>query len=96
MAYFPAGRASGFPHPGAHNRLTRLALALRLATALAAPAVMLWPAAAAQAQAAQSAARSYRIPAGPLAERTCRALPTTPASRCCLMPRWWASAAARG
>ena len=44
MAYFPAGRASGFPHPGAHNRLTRLALALRLATALAAPAVMLWPA----------------------------------------------------
>ena len=72
MAYFPAGRASGFPHPGAHNRLTRLALALRLATALAAPAVMLWPAAAAQAQAAQSAARSYRIPAGPLAENLSR------------------------
>lgn len=72
MAYFPAGRASGLPQPGAHNRLTRLALALRLATALAAPAVMLWPAAAAQAQAAQSAARSYRIPAGPLAENLSR------------------------
>ncbi|WP_241136548.1 hypothetical protein, partial [Achromobacter insuavis] len=53
--------------------MTRLALALRIATVLAAPAVALWPAAAAQAQAAPAEqARSYRIPAGPLAENLSR------------------------
>lgn len=72
MAYFPAGRTRGLSQPGAHHRLTGLAFALRLATALAAPAAMLWPAAAAQAQAAPGAARSYRIPAGPLAENLSR------------------------
>ncbi len=48
MAYLPAGRASGLLHRGANSRLTRLTLALRIATALAAPAAALWPAAAAQ------------------------------------------------
>lgn len=74
MAHFPASRVRGYPiNREAPCRLTRLTLALRLATALAAPAAMLWPAAAAQAQAAPAQqARSYRIPAGPLAENLAR------------------------
>ncbi|CUR79778.1 TonB-dependent hemoglobin/transferrin/lactoferrin family receptor [Achromobacter xylosoxidans] len=74
MAHFPASRVRGYPiNREAPCRLTRLTLALRLATALAAPAAMLWPAAAAQAQAVPAQqARSYRIPAGPLAENLAR------------------------
>ncbi|MFY2641806.1 TonB-dependent hemoglobin/transferrin/lactoferrin family receptor [Achromobacter insuavis] len=74
MAHSPASRARGTPlNREAPCRLTRLALALRIATVLAAPAVALWPAAAAQAQAAPAEqARSYRIPAGPLAENLSR------------------------
>ena len=50
MAHSPAIRARGTPmNREAPCRLTRLALALRIATALAAPAATLWPAAAALA-----------------------------------------------
>ncbi|MCI1836204.1 TonB-dependent receptor [Achromobacter ruhlandii] len=74
MAHFPASRARGYSlNREVPCRLTRLALALRIATALAAPAVALWPAAAALAQIAPTEqARTYRIPAGPLAENLSR------------------------
>ncbi|WP_211485823.1 STN domain-containing protein, partial [Achromobacter ruhlandii] len=74
MAHFPASRARGYSlNREVPCRLTRLALALRIAPALAAPAVALWPAAAALAQIAPTEqARTYRIPAGPLAENLSR------------------------
>lgn len=76
MAYLPAGRASGSPTPcDAPPRLTRLSGAVHAALALAAVSAAMLPLAAAQAQASQTAqsvsqgaARSYRIPAGTLAE----------------------------
>ena len=52
---------------GAPRRPTRLSLALRAALALLAAPAVLAPGAA-QAQAVQARAASYRIPAGPLAE----------------------------
>ena len=54
---------------------TRLSLARAALALLAAPAVL--APGAAQAQAVQARAASYRIPAGPLAER--RVSPTPPA-----------------
>lgn len=74
MAHFPASRARGYSlNREAPCRLTRLALALRIATALAAPAIALWPAAAVLAQTAPAEqARGYRIPAGALAENLSR------------------------
>ncbi len=76
MAYLPAGRASGSPPPpDAPPRLTRLNGAVHAALALAAVSAAMLPLAVAQAQASpsaqaasQGAARSYRIPAGTLAE----------------------------
>ena len=76
MAYLPAGRASGSPPPcDAPPRLSRLSGAVHAALALAAVSAAMLPLAVAQAQAAQTAqsvsqgaARSYRIPAGTLAE----------------------------
>ena len=76
MAYLPAGRASGSPPPcDAPPRLSRLSGAVHAALALAAVSAAMLPLAAAQAQASptaqsvsQGAARSYRIPAGTLAE----------------------------
>jgi len=76
MAYLPAGRASGSPPPcDAPPRLSRLSGAVHAALALAAVSAAMLPLAVAQAQAAQTAqsvsqgaARSYRIPAGALAE----------------------------
>ena len=76
MAYLPAGRASGSPTPpDAQPRLTRLSGAVHAALALAAVSAAMLPLAVAQAQASpsaqaasQGAARSYRIPAGTLAE----------------------------
>ena len=70
MAYLPAGRARGSrPARGARCRLTRLAAAMHAALALSAFAGAMLPASGAWAQASEQAqARSYRIPAGPLAE----------------------------
>lgn len=76
MAYLPAGRASGSrTSPDAQPRLTRLSGAVHAALALAAVSAAMLPLAVAQAQASpsaqsvsQGAARSYRIPAGTLAE----------------------------
>jgi len=70
MAYLPAGRASGSrPARGAQCLLTRLAASVHAAFALTALAGVVLPASGAWAQASEQAqARSYRIPAGPLAE----------------------------
>ncbi|KGD94153.1 TonB-dependent receptor [Achromobacter sp. RTa] len=70
MAYLPAGRASGSrPARGAQCLLTRLAASVHAALALTALAGVALPASGAWAQASEQAqARSYRIPAGPLAE----------------------------
>ncbi len=70
MAYLPAGRASGSrPARGLQCRMTRLAAAMHAALALAALSAAMLPAGNARAQAAEQAqARSYRIPAGALAD----------------------------
>ena len=70
MAYLPAGRASGSrPARGPQCRMTRLAAAMHAALALAALSAAMLPAGHARAQAAEQAqARSYRIPAGALAD----------------------------
>lgn len=70
MAYLPAGRASGSrPARGLQCRMTRLAAAMHAALALAALSAAMLPAGNARAQAAdQAQARSYRIPAGALAD----------------------------